>query len=196
MTKQVDFYFDVGSPTSYLAWTQLPAMTKAAGAELIYRPILLGGIFQATGNHSPAEVPRKGAWMNIDLARFAKRYGVPFVHNPHFPINTLHLMRGATGYQLRKPELFEAYLAAIYPAMWVESRNLGDPTVLGEVLQRAGFDPQEFLALINDAEVKNTLRAATEAAVERGLFGAPTMFIGDEMYFGQDRLDFVKEALR
>lgn len=196
MKKQVDFYFDFGSPASYLAWTQLPAITEAAGAELHFRPILLGGVFQATGNRSPADVPSKSAWMKTDLARFSARYGVPFVHNPHFPINTLQLMRGAVGYQMRKPEVFDSYVATVFPAMWVDGLNLGDQAILADLLRRAGFDPQEFLALIQASDVKEKLRADTEAAVARGVFGAPTVFVGDAMYFGQDRIDFVKEALR
>jgi 2-hydroxychromene-2-carboxylate isomerase len=196
MNKQVDFYFDFGSPTSYLAWTQLPRIAEEAGAELRWHPILLGGIFQATGNHSPAQIPRKGAWMNLDLQRFATRYGVPFAHNPHFPINTLQLMRGAVGYQMRKPAAFDAYVAAIYRAMWVDGRNLGELAELGDVLRNAGFDSQEFLTFVQDPAVKDKLRTDTEAAVERGLFGAPTMFVGENMYFGQDRLDFVRDALR
>jgi 2-hydroxychromene-2-carboxylate isomerase len=196
MTKEVDFYFDFGSPTSYLAWTQLPDIARAANAQLNFRPILLGGVFQATGNQSPNEIPHKSIWMKIDLARYAARYGVPFMHNPFFPINTLHLMRAAIAYQMYKPDQFQSLVATLYKAMWADGLNLGDPRVLAEVLQRAGHDPQEFLAFIQDPAVKEKLRADTEAAVERGLFGAPTMFVGDQMYFGQDRLDFVKEALR
>ncbi|OWW18323.1 2-hydroxychromene-2-carboxylate isomerase [Noviherbaspirillum denitrificans] len=194
--KHIDFYFDFGSPTSYLAWTQLPGIAKEAGVELRLHPILLGGVFQATGNHSPAQVPRKGAWMQRDLERYAARYGVQFVNNPFFPINTMHLMRGAIGYRLRKPASFDTYTAAVYRGMWADGLNLGDQAVLADVLQRAGLDPQEFLALIQDPEVKEKLRADTEAAIERGLFGAPTMFVDDEMYFGQDRLDFVREAVQ
>jgi 2-hydroxychromene-2-carboxylate isomerase len=196
MSKQVEFYFDFGSPTSYLAWTQLPRIVKEAGAELRMCPILLGGIFQATGNQSPNEIPGKGMWIKRDLQRFATRYGVPLLHNPHFPINTLQLMRGAIGYQLRKPAAFDAYVAAIYRAMWVDGRNLGELAVLREVLQRAGFDPEEFLGLVQGPAVKDKLRTDTEAAVKRGMFGAPTMFVGDDMHFGQDRLDFVRDALR
>lgn len=196
MSKHVDFYFDFGSPTSYLAWTQLPGIAQAAGAELRLHPILLGGVFQATGNHSPAEVPRKGAWMQRDLERYAARYKVAFVNNPYFPINTLHLMRGAVGYRMHKPELFDTYVAAVYRGMWAEGLNLGDQAVLAEVLQRGGLDPQELLTLIQDPAVKDKLRADTEAALERGIFGAPTMFVGNEMYFGQDRLDFIREALQ
>ena len=108
MSKQVEFFFDVGSPTTYLAWTQLPALCERSRAELVYRPMLLGGVFQATGNVSPGTVAAKGRYMDADMARFARRYGVPFAMNPHFPINTLTLMRGAAGAQLRAPARFEA----------------------------------------------------------------------------------------
>jgi 2-hydroxychromene-2-carboxylate isomerase len=193
--KQVEFFFDVGSPTSYLAWTQLPALCAQAGAELVYRPMLLGGVFQVTGNASPATVPAKGRYMNDDMARFARRYGVPLATNPFFPINTLMLMRGAAGAQLRAPERFEAYLTAVFNAMWVEPRNLNDPVTTAQALAQAGFEPADVMGWAGDAEVKAALRACTEEAVSRGVFGAPTMFVGGEMFFGQDRLDFVREAL-
>jgi len=193
--RTVDFYFDFGSPAAYLAWTQLPQLCADAGAELVYRPMLLGGVFQATGNHSPAEIKPKGRYMNTDLQRFARRYGVPFVHNPHFPVNTLLLMRGATGMQMHRSALFLDYCRAIHDAMWVSPRNLNDPAEVGAVLQSAGFDPAEVLALAGRQDVKDQLKAATTEAVSRGVFGAPTMFVGDAMFWGQDRLDFVREAL-
>ncbi|MBD9515278.1 2-hydroxychromene-2-carboxylate isomerase [Pseudomonas sp. PDM22] len=195
MSKTVEFYFDFGSPTSYLAYTQLPAICAEAGAGLVYRPVLLGGVFQATGNASPIAIPAKGRYTMIDMLRFARRYGVPLKMNPHFPINTLTLMRAATGVQLRQPERFEALLACVFKGMWVDALNLGDPAVLGPLLAEAGFDPQALLALTAEQEVKDALKANTEAAIKRGMFGAPTMFVGDEMFFGQDRLDFVREAL-
>jgi 2-hydroxychromene-2-carboxylate isomerase len=195
MTKTVEFLFDVGSPTAYLAWTQLPKICTETSATLVFTPMLLGGVFQATGNASPAAVPAKGSYMTADLTRFAKRYGVPFAHNPFFPINTLVLMRGAVGVQLRMPERFEAYLKAGFTALWVDEKNLNDPAVLMATLAGAGFEPAAMQALVADPAVKDTLRANTEAAVARGVFGAPTMFVGDTMYFGQDRLDFVREAL-
>ena len=196
MTRSVEFFFDVGSPTAYLAWTQLPTLCREAGAELRLRPMLLGGVFQATGNVSPVTVVPKGRYMNVDIARHARRYGVPLAINPHFPINTLTLMRAAAGVQLRQPERLDAYLGAVFHAMWIEPRNLNDPGEVARVWQAAGFDPAATLALASDAEVKAALRATTDEAVERGVFGAPTMFVGDEMFFGQDRLDFVREALR
>lgn len=195
MSKSVEFYFDFGSPTSYLAYTQLPKICVETGAELVYRPVLLGGVFQATGNASPIAIPAKGRYTLIDMLRFAHRYGVPLQMNPHFPINTLTLMRAATGIQMRQPERFEALLASVFKGMWVDALNLGDPAVLGPLLAEAGFDPQALLALTAEQEVKDALKANTEAAIKRGMFGAPTMFVGDEMFFGQDRLDFVREAL-
>ena len=193
--KTVEFYFDVGSPAAYLAATQLPQLCADAGATLVWKPFLLGGVFQATGNHSPAQVLHKGPYMNADLRRFAKRYGVPFVHNPHFPINTLLLMRGAIGMQMKEPERFAAYVDAVFHAMWVEPRNLNDPATVGAVLQAAGFDAQALVALAGAQDVKDRLKATTEQAVARGVFGAPTMFVGDTMFWGQDRLDFVREQL-
>lgn len=195
MSKTVEFFFDVGSPTAYLAWTQLPKLCAETGATLVYRPMLLGGVFQASGNVSPAAVPLKGNYMTADIGRFAKRYGVPFIHNPFFPINTLVLMRGAVGVQLRLPERFDAYLKAVFSALWVDQKNLGDPAVLMATLAAAGFDPAAMQALVAEPAVKDALRANTEAAVARGVFGAPTMFVGETMFFGQDRLDFVREAL-
>jgi 2-hydroxychromene-2-carboxylate isomerase len=194
-TRSVEFYFDFGSPASYLAATQLPHLCADTGAELVWKPMLLGGVFQATGNHSPATIPAKGPYVFDDLARFARRYGVPLRHNPDFPINTLLLMRGATGMQMREPGRFRAYVDAVFHAMWVEPRNLNDPATVGAVLGEAGFDAAAFLALANAQDVKDQLKAATQDAVRRGVFGAPTMFVGEQMFWGQDRLDFVREAL-
>jgi len=195
MTQTVEFYFDVGSPAAYIAWTQLPRMAAGAGATIDYRPMLLGGVFQATGNHSPTTVPAKGKYMMDDLGRFAARYGVPFVMNPHFPFNTLMLMRGAVGLQMRDPERFVPYVDAVYKAIWADAKNMNDPDVIGQVLQAAGFNPIHLIALAGDQAVKDRLKAITQGAVERGVFGAPTFFIDGQMHWGQDRLDFVKQAL-
>jgi 2-hydroxychromene-2-carboxylate isomerase len=195
MAKAVEFFFDFGSPTSYLAWTQLPGLAADCDAQLVWRPMLLGGVFKATGNASPVTVPAKGRWMFTDMARWARRYGVPLAMNPHFPINTLTLMRGAVGLQLRQPADFERYVDTVFRAMWATPCNMGDPAVLAQVLQRNDFDVEAMLALVNDAEVKARLVANTEEAVARGVFGAPTLFVGEQMFFGQDRLDFVREAL-
>ena len=137
MSKQVEFFFDVGSPTTYLAWTQLPRIAEEADARLVMKPMLLGGVFQATGNASPATVAAKGAYMDRDLQRYARRYKVGYRHNPHFPLNTLQLMRGAVGVQMRMEGRLEDYLRAVFDAMWVHPRNLNDPLVLGETLHAA-----------------------------------------------------------
>ncbi len=195
-TKTLEFHFDFGSPTTYLAYTQVPRIASETRATLVWHPMLLGGVFKATGNVSPVTVPAKGRWMHTDMARWATHWGVPFALNPHFPINTLTLMRGACGMLMRQPDDFKRYADAIFHAMWVEPRNLGDPTELAAVLQNAGFDAASFMALVGDADVKSALISNTEASVARGVFGAPTCFVGDAMFFGQDRLGFVQDALR
>jgi 2-hydroxychromene-2-carboxylate isomerase len=131
-----------------------------------------------------------------DMARWARRYGVPFVMNPHFPINTLVLMRGATGLQMRQADAFARYCDVVFRATWQLQRNLGDATVLASTLAEAGLSAEAFAVLVADVEVKARLAATTEEAVARGVFGAPTFFVGDQMFFGQDRLEFVRAALR
>lgn len=194
MPASLDFYFDYGSPTSYLAYTQLPGLAKRTGAQVNYRPILLGGVFQATGNRSPIEVPAKGAYMHKDMAWFARRYGVPFAQNPHFPVNTLALMRGAM-YASRE-NFLTPYSDAMFKAMWVDGVNMNDPKEIGRVLAAAGLDTQKIVAATQDPAIKEALKSATEEALKRGVFGAPTFFVGGQMHFGQDRLPYVEELLR
>ena len=195
MTKKIEFWFDFGSPASYLAWVQLPKIAAARGATIDWRPMLLGGVFQAASNRSPVEIPAKGKWMLEDLPRWAQRYGAPYRRNPHFPINTLSLMRGAVGMQMKGESEFLRYVDAIYPAMWEKERNMGDPAVVAAVLAEAGFDPAAFQAMVADPAVKDKLKAVTQEAVERGVFGAPTLFVDGQMHFGQDRLDFIADLL-
>ncbi|MFV9681172.1 2-hydroxychromene-2-carboxylate isomerase [Pseudomonas sp. NY15367] len=196
MSKTVEFFFDLGSPASYLAHTQLPDLCRETGATLVYRPMLLGGVFQATGNASPAMIPAKGRYMLRDLARFAERYGVPMGFNPHFPINTLTLMRLLVAVQMHQAERFDDALQALFKAIWVDGLNMGDPVRVAEVLTAAGFDAQALQEQIAEPAVKDALKATTEEAVKRGVFGAPTCFVNGEMFFGQDRLEFIREALR
>jgi 2-hydroxychromene-2-carboxylate isomerase len=191
MSGSVEFFFDFGSPAAYLAATQIE--TVAGNAQVIWRPMLLGGVFKATGNTSPVMVPAKGTWMMGDLARWATRYGVPLNMPPGFPLNTLYLMRGAC--TLEGTEQFVPYVRAVYQAMFGQGRDMSDPTVIDEVLTAAGLDAQAIIASKQDEAVKAKLKATTEEAVARGAFGAPTMFVGDQMFFGQDRLEFVREAL-
>jgi 2-hydroxychromene-2-carboxylate isomerase len=192
--KRLEFFFDFGSPTTYLAHTRMPVIAQRTGAEIAYRPMLLGGVFKATGNQSPVTIPAKAKWMDRDLRAYARRYGVAYKPNPWFPVNTIMLMRGAVAMQ--KQGRLAPYADAIFHAMWAEPQNMNDPAVVGTVLAKAGFEPAQTLAAIEDQSVKDELRANTEEAVSRGVFGAPTFFVGEKMFFGQDRLDFVEEELR
>ena len=195
MRKSVDFFFDVGSPASYLAWTQLPGLCASHGADLVYRPMLLGGVYQATGNASPATIPAKGRYTQMDYERHARRYGVPLRSNPHFPIITLFLMRAVTGIHLRRPGQLQQLLGCVFKALWIDALDLNDPKLTAGILATGGFDPAEIERLAQDPETKAALKATTQEAVARGAFGAPTLFVGDQMFFGQDRMDFVREAL-
>ena len=190
MTKQIEFYFDYGSPFSYLADTQLPALARRNGAEIVYRPILLGGIFKATGNASPITIPAKGKYMMLELDRWARHYGVEIKMNPHFPFNTIRLMRGASA--ALQADRFAAYHPQMFRAVWSEGRNVGKEEVLREVLENSGVDP----ASIDGDEIKSELRANTDQAVTRGAFGAPTFYVNGEIFWGNDRLDFVEDALK
>lgn len=192
MPKTIEFLYDFGSPTAYVAHCRLKGIAARTGATVEHVPVLLGGLFKATGNSAPMTVPAKGRYTSIDLARFAAKHGVPLTFNPHFPITTTTLMRLATGF--RDSPRYLAFVDAIFEAMWHYPRNLGDQAELRSVLANAGFDDDAAVALADDQEVKDRLRAETEAAAARGAFGAPTFFVEDEMWFGQDRLDWVEDA--
>ena len=195
MTTSIDFYFDFGSPTAYVAYRRLQQLRSQYQCQINYRPVLLGGLFKATGNTSPVMVAAKAAYMmKQDLPRFVELYNVPFNNNPHFPINTLHLMRGAVA--LLEQDQFDTYIETVFDASWVNGENMGDAETLANVLTNAGLDAQHIIAATQDPEVKAALISHTEAAVARGCFGAPTMFIGDDMFFGQDRMQFIEMALQ
>ena len=193
MAGQVEFYYDYGSPAAYLAWTQMPQICTKHGAELIPRPVLLGGIFKATGNQSPVMIKAKGEWMFHDMARYASQYAVPFTKNPYFIINTLALMRGAM-WAAGQGRLSE-YDKVMFEAIWVNQQDMNGPAVIGTVLERGGFDPAVLMEAVQDPGIKTKLIAATDEAVSRGLFGVPAMIVNGELHFGQDRLDWVERAL-
>lgn len=195
MNKQLDFYFDVGSPTAYLAYCRLGQLCQRYPLSVHYRPMLLGGVFKATANTSPVTIPAKGAYMlEHDLPRFSRRYDVPLNINPHFPINTLNLMRGCIAAE--QLGCLAPYLDTVFKAIWVDGKDMGDPQVVAATLEAAGLDSAQLLELSQAPEIKAKLVEATEAAVARGCFGAPTFFLDDDMFFGQDRLDFIEEALQ
>lgn len=195
MTRSVDFLFDYGSPAAYLAWTQLGKLAADTGATVVMKPILLGGVFQATGNRAPITVPAKGSYLFKDLNRYAKAYGVPLAMNPHFPINTITLMRIDVALSLAGDARLDAYRSAVFNAVWAEQKNMGDPATVAAVLAPAGFESDELVEMAADPQVKETLKRWTQEAVDRGVFGAPTFFVAGEMFWGQDRLDFVRAAL-
>ncbi|MBI2964205.1 MAG: 2-hydroxychromene-2-carboxylate isomerase [Deltaproteobacteria bacterium] len=194
MEHVLEFFFDYGSPFSYLADTQLAEIAKRTGAALVHRPMLLGAVLKAAGNTSPMAVAAKGAYMALELERWAKRYGVPFEPNPFaFRANTLRLMRGAVASQ--RIGVFDAYHGAVFRAVWGAPLDLGDEATFRDLMRRAAIDADELIEAIGEQETKDRLRRNTDEAVERGVFGAPAFFVGDEMFWGNDRLGWVEEAL-
>jgi 2-hydroxychromene-2-carboxylate isomerase len=193
MPRRLEFFFDYVSPFSYLANSQLPGIAKRTGSEIAYRPMFLGGVMEATGNQPPATLPARAKYMPKDIQRWVRRYAIEFAPNPHFPMQTLVAMRAALAAQ--DAGVFPAYHAALFRAAWGEPVNLGDVAVLRDVIAKAGVDPAPLLAAAATDALKERLKANTNEAVTRGAFGAPTFFVGDEIFFGNDRLDFVEEAL-
>ena len=193
--KQVEFYFDLGSPYSYLGFFQIQKIAQQHQAEVIWKPMLLGGVFKATGNNSPMMVPAKAAYSMKDMARWAKYLHIPVQMNPYFPINTLQLMRLITAVQLHQPEDFVRILAGLFNAMFGEPKNLNDMNELIQVVTLLGLNVEQVQAWLNDEGVKAQLKKVTEEAIQRGVFGAPTWFVGDEMFWGVDHLHFIETAL-
>jgi 2-hydroxychromene-2-carboxylate isomerase len=198
VTKNLELIFDFGSPNAYLAMKALPDLLDRTGAELVITPCLLGGIFKATGNKAPmiqyADAPAKLAYEHLEMRRFIDRHGLTrFRLNPHFPVNTLTIMRGAI--VAEDEGHLDEYVDAVNRAMWEEGLKMDDADVISTFLSANGFDGPALLARAQEAEVKARLAANTEGAVVRGAFGIPTFFVGDEMFFGKDRLGQVEEAL-
>jgi 2-hydroxychromene-2-carboxylate isomerase len=195
----IDFIFDFGSPNGYLAWKVLPQVAARAGARVNLVPCLLGGVFKATNNRSPVEafggVKGKLAYEALETRRYVARHGLSaYRPNPHFPVNTLLIMRGLVA--ARRAGAGDRYLDAVLAAMWEQGEKMDDPQVVRGVLDAAGLDGAGLIAATQDPEVKAELAANTEAAVARGVFGVPTFFVGDEMFFGKDRLGQVEEEAR
>ena len=195
---KAEFHFDFGSPNAYLAHLVIPGIERRTGTKFEYVPVLLGGVYKLTGNRSPGEslagIKNKPEYERLETARFIKRHGITrFQHNPFFPVNTLNIMRGAIAAQ--RLDVFERYVDEIYRHMWSEPKKLDDPAVLHAALRESGFDAERFSELVQDADVKARLLANTERSVERGTFGSPTFFVGDEIFFGKDRLRDVEEII-
>lgn len=186
----IDFLYDFGSPNAYLVHKLLPDLANRCRATVTWTPILLGGVFKATNNQSPMQafsgVAGKLAYQQVEIARFIERHDLPFQFNPHFPVVTIGVMRGAAYAQGKDWE--SDYINAVFDALWVQGAKMDDPDIIAQVLTDAGLPTADIMAATQTPEVKQALIDTTSAAVDRGVFGAPTMFVGDEMFFGKDSL--------
>lgn len=196
---KIDFLFDFGSPNAYLAHRVIPGIIERTGAVFDYQPVLLGGLFKLSNNKAPmvafGDIPKKMAYQRIEMDRFVRVNGLTkYRFNPHFPINTLNLMRGAVAAQTLGQ--FETYIEAVFCAMWEDQQQVGDPEVLAQVLTKAGLDAKTILELSQTPDIKAKLGDNTQAAYDRGAFGIPTFFVGDEIYFGKDQLLAIEAELR
>lgn len=195
----VEFHFDFGSPNAYLSHKVIPDVEARTGVSFTYVPVLLGGVFKATGNQSPvmafAGIRNKPEYERLEMMRFIERHGLTqaFAMNPHFPVNTLAIMRGAVAAQ--HLDVFKPYVNAIYAAMWQGAQKMDDPETIGRVLTAADLPADALMAKAQDSEIKQELVDNTTASVERGNFGSPTFFVKERMWFGKDRLRDVEEAI-
>jgi 2-hydroxychromene-2-carboxylate isomerase len=198
MSVKVEFLFDFGSPNAYLSHKVIPVIEARTGVRFDYVPVLLGGLFKLANNRSPMEafagIPNKMAYERLEMTRFIQRHGLTaFRMNPHFPVNTLKIMRGACAAQ--QLGVLLPYVDAVYAAMWEQQLNMADDAVIAEALQRAGLDAAALIATSQQQAVKDRLLQNTQAAYERGAFGSPTFFVDGEMWFGKDRLRDVEEEI-
>jgi 2-hydroxychromene-2-carboxylate isomerase len=194
----VEFHFDFGSPNAYLAHLLIPEIEKRTGAPFEYVPVLLGGVFKLTNNRSPVEsfqgVRNKLEYQRMETQRFIRRHGITrFAMNPFFPVNTLMIMRGAVAAQLEG--VFARYVEEVFRDMWAEPKKMDDPAIARAALDESGLDGARLIAMTQEPAVKDRLLANTQRSVERGAFGSPTLFVGDEMFFGKDRLREVEEEI-
>jgi 2-hydroxychromene-2-carboxylate isomerase len=195
---KVEFHFDFGSPNAYLAHLVVPEIEQRTGAAFAYVPILLGGVFKLTNNRSPAEkmagIKNRLAYEQLEMQRFIRRHGITrYKWNPFFPVNTLLIMRGAVAAQ--HEGVFKRYVDEMFRYMWGEPRDMDDPEVVRGALAESGFDAERLLALTQEPDVKEQLLKNTEATVARGAFGSPTFFVGEEIFFGKDKLGEVEEEI-
>jgi 2-hydroxychromene-2-carboxylate isomerase len=193
----VEFHFDFGSPNAYLSHKVIPGIETRTGVRFTYVPVLLGGVFKATSNVPPAIANRgilnKGEYQKLEMRRFIRRHGIAFQMNPHFPVNTLQVMRGAI--VAGEEGFLPAYVDAVYDHMWAEPKKMDDPEVIAAALTSSGLDGAHILARAQEPAIKAKLAENTERSVARGTFGSPTFFVGEEIYFGKDTLRDVEDAI-
>ena len=195
MSKSVEFFYDFVSSASYLAYKRLPAMVREAGGHIVWKPMVLGGVFKAVGNQTPVNITAKRRWLFQDMKRTADKHGFAFAVNPAFPLNTITALRGAIAVEHIDPQILPTYMDTMFDAAWASGGGLFKPEVVMELLEKADLPANEIANLVQDQAIKDELRANTDEAVERGAFGAPTFFVNGEMHWGQDRIDAVMEAL-
>lgn len=198
MTPSVEFLYDFGSPNAYFVHKVIPDIEQRTGAAFTYVPMLLGGVFKLTNNQPPMvqfkDIPAKRDYMRLEIMRFIKKHKLSaFKMNPNFPVNTVQVMRGAIAADMDGKG--RPYINAVFRCMWEEGRKMDDPEVIRAALDEVGLDGNRTLARIQEPEIKDKLLKNTEAAVARGVFGAPTIFVGKEMFFGKDRLRDVEEEI-
>lgn len=198
MTPKVEFHFDFGSPNAYFAHRVIPAIEQRTGTQFTYVPILLGGVFKLSNNQPPMvqfkDIKAKRDYMKLEIIRFIKKHGLTrFKMNPNFPVNTVQIMRGAVAAEM--DGVLPKYVEAVFMSMWEDGLKMDDPEVIRTALDRAGLDGARTLARIQEQDVKDKLLKNTEGTVARGTFGAPTFFVGEEIFFGKDRLREVEEEI-
>jgi len=191
--KRVEFFFDYASTYSYLAHKEIEELAARREAELVFKPMVLGFVFKATGNSMPAAVPAKAAYMVHDVRRWVRHYGLPFHMPSVFPVNTIRALR--TGIAALEEGTFLAFHHAVMQAYWANDQDIGDAEVLAAIATAAGLDGPRLTARAEEGIIKDRLKANTDEAIQRGVFGAPTFFVGEQMFWGNDRLEFVAEAL-
>ena len=191
--KRVEFFFDYASTYSYLAHQEIEELAARHDAEIVFKPMVLGFVFKATGNTMPAAVPAKGAYMVHDVRRWVRHYGLPFHMPSVFPVNTIRALRTAVA--ALEEGTFPAYHHAVMQGYWANDQDIGDAEVLAALASAAGLDGPRLVGRAEEGPIKDRLKKNTDEAIERGVFGAPTFFVGDQMFWGNDRLEFVGEAL-
>ena len=194
--RELELFFDIGSAYSYLASTQLAGLAERTGASVRWRPFLLGAVFKATGNDMPARIPAKARWMLHDLALWSHHYGVPFRMPSRFPLNTLRTQRALAAAELRGAEQVAPLAHALFRAYWVDDQDVSADAVIAACADGAGLDGAAIVAAIDAPGTKDQLRATTDEAVRRGAFGAPAMFVGDALFWGNDRIPLLEAHLR
>lgn len=193
--KTLDFYYDFSSPWTYLAHTQMKSLAARTGAKVVYHPLYLGGLFKTTGHTPTFNNPLKWKYSLADMQDWASHYGVILKMPSRFPINTIRPLRAAAAIT-RSGKDPEPFIDAVMQAYWVDDSDIADPALLKALLDTAGFDGTSILAATETEEVKNAVKASTDGAHARGVFGAPAFFVGDKMFWGNDRLPFVEKALK